>query len=166
MTHRGRHHVPTGRRDYPIAASCRVGMAIAAVLGLAAGTGALVSINGQLPPNASRDVTVVGSTAGGPATQGGAYLSTVTQSGRLVAIADTSVTVAGDDGITTTYTVTPETTAVPAYGFAIRSLAEQFAPNEAVIVVATVDGGVATATSVIDQGMPYPARSPMPLMLV
>jgi hypothetical protein len=165
MTYRRRHHLPTGMRHHPVAASCRAGMTVAAVLGLAAGTVALVSINGQLPPNASRDV-IVGSSAGGPATEGGANLSTVTQSGRLVAIADTSVTVTGDDGITTTYTVTPETTAVPAYGFAIRSLAEQFAVNEAVIVVATVEGGVATATSVIDQGMPYPARSPMPLMLV
>src|SRR3954469_23241677 len=105
MTDRRRHHLTTGVRPHPVAVSCRAGMAVAAVLSLAAGTVALVSINGQLPPNASRDV-IVGSSAGGPATEGGAYLSTVTQAGRLVSIADTSVTVAGDDGITTTYTVT------------------------------------------------------------
>jgi hypothetical protein len=75
----------------------------------------------------------------------------VNQQGTIIAVTDTSVTARSADGYTQTYVITPQTTAVTADRSESVPAATQFAVNDQVSIVGTVQGGTAVATAVADQ---------------
>jgi hypothetical protein len=75
----------------------------------------------------------------------GGYRTVRTQRGVVTAVSATSLTVKSDDGYTTTYVLTPSTVVVAG-----RDGIGTVAKGETVAVLATVNGGTATANHVRD----------------
>jgi hypothetical protein len=87
-----------------------------------------------------------------PSASGGER-DTVTQTGRLTAISDTSVTAQSSNGYTRSYRITPDTATIDPSDHRTHSPSAQFSMNEAVTIVATLANGAATATAVADQSV-------------
>ena len=95
---------------------------------------------------------------GQPSVEGGA---TSNQTGRVLAVSDTSMTAQSPDGIVRTYELTPATAKITDDGAGTGSAPDQFAVNQVVTIVATVDQGTATATAVADQRVASGQGAPM-----
>ncbi len=85
----------------------------------------------------------------------------VTQQGRLIAVADDSLTAQSADGVIRTYVITPNTAGITESSGQTTITAASFAVNDEVIVVGTRQGGTVVATAVTDQSTLNPAGRPM-----
>jgi hypothetical protein len=85
----------------------------------------------------------------------------LTQQGRLIAVSPTSLTAQSADGLTRTYTITPNTTAITDTGGQTASAAAAFTVNDEVTVVGTRRGSTVVATAVADQSAVGPQGRPM-----
>ena len=85
----------------------------------------------------------------------------VTQQGRLIAVADDSLTAQSADGVLRTYAITPNTAGITESYGQTTSTAASFAVNDEVIVVGIHQGGTVVATAVTDQSAVSPASRPM-----
>jgi hypothetical protein len=87
--------------------------------------------------------------------------ATVNQTGRVLSVTDTSMTAQGADGMVRTYQLTPTTARIPGASGRTSSASGEFAVDQVVTIVATVDDGTATATAVADQGAAAGQAPPM-----
>jgi len=169
MNPRSRHHLPSepiGRRDFNLVLEKPFAvMVLVAAMGMAAVVLGLLSMAAHTPSEDTASSNVVPDYVVDSAVADREYPRTVTQIGRLIAIADTSVSIQGDGGAVLAFTMTPDTILVPAYGREGRPLNEQFVRNQMVVVIAHVTDGVATATAVVDPGPARRAEMPVPLIL-
>ena len=85
----------------------------------------------------------------------------VTQQGRLIAVADDSLTAQSADGVIRTYVITPNTAGITESYGQTTSTAASFAVNDEVIVVGIHQGGTVVATAVTDQSAVNSAGRPM-----
>jgi hypothetical protein len=84
-----------------------------------------------------------------PAPPPGPQAATVTQTGRITAISETSITAQSSNGFTRSYTITPQTTSIGLHQGA--SPRDRYSVNDVVTIVATLSGGAATATAVTSE---------------
>jgi len=77
-----------------------------------------------------------------------AQSQSVSQDGRIVALSDTSVTAVSADGLSRTYLVTPETTAVTPQGGQAGAANVSFTVNDEVSIVGEFRNGTPVATAV------------------
>lgn len=75
----------------------------------------------------------------------------VSQEGTVIAVTPGSVTTRSADGFTQTYLVTPDTTVITSSGSQTGTAAGHFTVNDRVVVVGTMQGGTALATTVADR---------------
>jgi hypothetical protein len=106
-------------------------------------------------------VTPEASTAATPPTPQAAQEQSLIQQGRLIAVTPNSLTAQSADGLTQTYAITPNTTAITVSGGQTASAAAVFAINDEVTVVGTREGGAVVATAVADKSAVGPAGRPM-----
>ena len=85
----------------------------------------------------------------------------LTQQGRLIAISPNSLTAQSANGLTQTYTITPDTTAVTDSGGQTADAAASFAVNDEVTVVGTRQGDTVLASAVADKSAVGPQGRPM-----
>lgn len=121
---------------------------------VAAAAGAVIGASGYT-------AIAFGLTAGNEPTPVPAATATVNETGRVLAISDTSMTAQRFDGAVRTYQLTPNTASFTAAGGRSGTASEEFAVNEVVTVVANVSHGTATATAVADHSVTGPDGPPM-----
>ena len=85
----------------------------------------------------------------------------VTQEGTVIAATEHSVTTRSADGHIQTYVVTPNTTVITHVGRQPSTIAPHFAVNDRVVVVGTIEGGTALATTVADRDAGHGGAPPM-----
>lgn len=151
--HRMPGHIPTstdrGRRRglAGVATVCDI---IAASLLCAACLTALV-LNGSHPEKRTVTANL------GPPT----ISQPVRQEGTVVAVTADSVTMRGPDGHTQTYRFTPDTTFITRGVRQPLTTAPHFTVNDRVIVIGTIEGGRALATTVANRGAGHGEAPPM-----
>ncbi len=84
----------------------------------------------------------------------------LTQQGRLIAVTPESLTTQSADGSTSTYAITPSTTAITETGQS-ASPAASFTVNDEVLIVGTRQNGAVVATAVADKSAVGPQGAPM-----
>ncbi|MDT5004086.1 MAG: hypothetical protein QOJ24_1262 [Mycobacterium sp.] len=84
----------------------------------------------------------------------------LTQQGRLIVVTPESLTTQSADGSTSTYAITPNTTAITETGQS-GSPAASFTVNDEVMVVGTRQNGAVVATAVADKSAVGPQGAPM-----
>ncbi len=120
---------------------------------------ASVSVSSVL---AAAIVELVSPEASSAATQPqAAQAQPLTQQGRLIAISPNSLTAQSANGLTQTYTITPDTTAVTDSGGQTADAAASFAVNDEVTVVGTRQGDTVLASAVADKSAVGPQGRPM-----
>jgi hypothetical protein len=84
----------------------------------------------------------------------------LSQQGTVVAVTADSLTTRGADGLTQTFSITPDTTAITGNGQSGSPVAS-LTVNDRVTVVGTRQGGAAVATAVADESAVGPQGRPM-----
>jgi hypothetical protein len=170
MSPRSPHHLPStpiGGRDVDLVVrkpfAVMVLVAFLSVAAVVLGTLAVMVTHSPWEDTTTSGVVLDGGVDGVPDHR--AYPRTETVVGRLVSIADVSVSMQRSDGAVLDFAITPETIVVPPYGMDGRPIEEQFVPNQPVVVIGHVIDGVATATAVVDPGPDRRRQSPVPLVL-
>lgn len=95
------------------------------------------------------------------ATQSPPASRSVSQEGTVVSVTAGSVTTRSPNGYTQTYLVTPDTTFITNGGRQTATTAAHFTVNDHVVVVGTVQGGTALATTVADRDEGFGYGPPM-----
>jgi hypothetical protein len=119
---------------------------IGAISASVAGAGVVAAAAVQLLAPAESPAPPAASTA--PVTADAPALN---HEGRLIAVTPDSVTARSADGVTQTYRITPETTALTEQGNHTVSPATTFDVDDEVAIVATVQNGTPVATTVADR---------------
>ncbi|MEV3900924.1 MULTISPECIES: hypothetical protein [unclassified Mycobacterium] len=121
-------------------------MVIGAISASVAGAGVVAAAAVQLLAPAEAPAPPAASTA--PAA---AHAPALNHEGRLVAVTADSVTARSADGVTQTYRITPDTTALTVEGNHTVSPAATFDVDDEVAIVAIVQNGTPVATTVADR---------------
>ncbi|BBZ46573.1 hypothetical protein [Mycobacterium parmense] len=156
-----RHRMPGKQRGLTIGPRARHRIALAATT-CHVGSASLLcaaSLAALMVSAADSECPADGASVTGPAQPQGTQ--TVSQEGTLIAVSANSVTARSANGYTQTYVVTPNTAVIGSDGSHLRTPAMQFAVDQHVDIVGTLEGGKALATAVAGRDLGHGGGPPM-----